>query len=215
MSAGEQIDWGNSMTNRKLLGRCLLVLALAGASAAEATPTVVTFENLGQIPITDGYGGISGWRDVGSVRENNFIPGGQGLYSFGGFNTAPNDGIGHEDGEGGLHFLNGPVVFEGAYFFNADVPAGIETGILLYYQGQLVHRIADPLASGMEWVASGYQGLVDTLYFAAGYDGFMIDNLTYSNASVVSEPTMPLILASSLGLLAFFRRIRNTASTGI
>lgn len=198
------------MKKRKMLGWCLFSLALLTISVAQAATTVVTFEELSQTSIRDGYGGISGWGDVGYVRENNFIPGGQGLYSFGGFNTAPNDGIGFENGEGGLHFLNGPVVLEGLYFFNADVPAGVTTGILLYYQGQLVHRIADPLSSRLDWLASGYHGLVDTMYFASGYDGFIIDNLTYTTTvSTVPEPELPLMLSSGLALLGFFRRSKR------
>ena len=213
MSARERIERGISMKSRKIQESCLLVLALAMASAAQAAPTVVTFEDLGPTPIADGYGGIAGWGgDGGSVRENNFIPGGQGRYSYGGFNSAPNDGVGLDDGMGGLYFVNGPVVFEGAYFFNTDVPAGVDAGILLYYQGQLVHRIADPRTSGLEWLASGYRGLVDTLYFASGYDGFMIDDLTYSNAATVPEPGLPVMVASGLALVGFHRRGKRSSA---
>lgn len=190
----------------------VLLLGLTMASAVEAVPMVVTFEDLGQNTIADGYGGISGWGgDGGSVRENRYIPGGQGQYAYGGFNSAPNDGVGLDDGMGGLHFDLGGVIFEGAYFFNADTPAGVDTGILLYYQGQLVHRIAAPVAAGMEWVASGYQGLVDTLYFASGYDGYMIDNLTYSTVSHVPEPSLPALLIGGLAVLGWSRRGQRRA----
>ncbi len=200
------------MQIRNVLARCVCLLGLATVTAVHATPVTVKFEDLGSTPIYDGYGGLSGWRDIGSVRENLYIPGGQGQYSFGGFNTAPDDGLGWDDGQGGLRFTDGPVIFEGAYFFNADVPANITTGILLYYQGQLVHRIADPMSGGLDWIASGYQGLVDTIYFAAGYDGFMIDNLTYSRRALVPEPSLPLLLVSGMGLLGWTQRKRNVRS---
>lgn len=205
------------MKNNGIVASCLLPLLLVAATSAQSAQTVVTFEDLGQNPITDGYGGISGWGDAGRVQENLYISGGQGNYSFGGFNTAPNDGVGLEGGTGGLHFVNGPVIFEGAYFYNADVPPSVDPGILLYFQGQLVHRIADPLASGLEWVASGYQGLVDTVYFAAGYDGYAIDNLTYSSpgsVSTVPEPGVPAMLVSGLALIGFCRRGRGNATSG-
>lgn len=183
------------MKNRSIAAAYLFALALQAIPAAHAAPTVVTFEDLGGGVIDDGYGGIAGWRDAGYVRENRFIPGGQGDYSYGGWNSAPGSGYGHDDGASGLRFVNGPVILDGLYFFNADVPAGVETGILLYYQGQLVHRIADPRTASLAWVASGYRGLVDTVYFAAGYDGYVIDDLTYSSASAVPEPAVPWILA--------------------
>ncbi len=194
------------MRIKKTAGRCALALALGLSPAAHAGQTVVSFEEVGHQYIPDGYGGISGWEIGGSVRENLYIPGGQGQFSYGGFNTAPGDHIG-PDGLGGLVFDNGPVIFVGTYFFNADAPSNIETGILLYYQGQLVHRIADPRSAGMEWVDSGYTGLVDTLYFASGYDGFMIDNLTYATpTNTVPEPPLPLAVASGLGALGAVRR---------
>ena len=190
------------MTYRNTLGRCLVMLAFLISPWVQATTTVVSFEDLSSGLISDGYGGISGWELAGgAVRENLWIPGGQGHFSYGGFNSAPDDGVGVEGDQAGLHFTGGPVVFEGAYFFNADVPADTYTGILLYFQGKLVHRIDDPKQSELTWVTSGYHGLVDTLYFAAGYDGFMIDNLTYSTPSTVPEPTVVLMLGSGLTMM--------------
>jgi len=204
--SGASICIEETMNTIKLAAGCLLALGVAVSGAAQASQVVVDFENLVNLSIFDGYGGISGWNNVGGIQENQFISGGQGQYVFGGFNTAPGSGYGQDDGSAGLHFDQGPVVFDGAYFWNADVPAGAQTGILLYFQGQLVHRIADPLGTGLQWLASGYQGLVDTVYFAAGYDGFMIDNLTYSTPSQVPEPATLLMLVSSLGVLGLMRR---------
>jgi hypothetical protein len=202
------------MTYRNTLGRCLVTLACLISPWAQAATTVVTFEDLSSGLISDGYGGIAGWELAGgSVRENLWIPGGQGRFGYSGFNSAPDDGVGVDDDQAGLHFTGGPVVFEGAYFFNADVPAGVHTGILLYYQGQLVHRIDDPMQGELTWVTSGYHGLVDTLYFAAGYDGFLIDNLTYSTPSPVPEPGAALMLGSGLTVMGgLWRRQRKAAS---
>lgn len=202
------------MTYRNTLGQCLVTLACLIGPGVQATTTVVSFEDLGSGLIPDGYGGISGWELAGgALRENLWIPGGMGRFAYGGFNTAPDDGVGMDDDQHGLHFTGGPVVFEGAYFFNADVPGGIDTGILLYYQGQLVHRIKDPLQNELTWVTSGYHGLVDTLYFAAGYDGFLIDNLTYSTPSSVPEPAAALMLGSGLAVMGGLWRRRCKAAS--
>lgn len=190
------------MNHIKTLRQCLATLAFLISPWSLAATTVVSFEDLSSGLISDGYGGISGWELAGgAVRENFWIPGGQGNFAYGGFNSAPDDGVGVEDDQAGLHFTGGPVVFEGAYFYNADVPADTYTGILLYFQGKLVHRIDDPKQSELTWVTSGYHGLVDTLYFAAGYDGFMIDDLTYSTPLTVPEPTAALMLCSGLAMV--------------
>lgn len=199
------------MINRNHMRRCLTMMALVLAPWSHAATVVVTFEEPEAEVLADGYGGISGWQSGGgSRRENRWIPGGQEQFAYGGFNSAPDDGVGIDDEQAGLHFVAGPVVFEGAYFFNADMPAGVQTGILLYYQGQLVHRVADPMASELTWVSSGYHGLVDTLYFAAGYDGFMLDNLTYTTATTVPEPAGALLWVGGLVVLAARgRRLRQ------
>lgn len=198
----------HAMIYRNILGRCLVTLACLTGTWTQAATVVVTFEDLDTGLLSDGYGGVTGWTTDG-VRENLWIPGGQGRLAYGGFNTAPDDGVGIDDDQSGLHFVNGPVVFDGTYFFNADAPAGVQTGILLYYQGQLVHRIDDPMTGELTWVASGYKGLVDTLYFAAGYDGFMIDNLTYSTPPAVPEPGGTLMLACGLTVMAGLRRLQR------
>ncbi len=201
---------------KKALLRILLASALTLASGAHAAQTVVTFEELGNMATTDGYGGISGWNEAGSYRDNTYFTGAQGSYSFQGFNTAPNDGIGFDDFSGGLHFDSGPVVFEGAYYYETGTPNGLFAGILLYYQGQLVHQIAAPVANSglpdLVWVSSGYQGLVDTLYFASGSDGYVIDDLTYSTPAPVPEANVSLMMLAGLGLIGFVYRTRRPGS---
>lgn len=202
---------------KKLLLQTLLASALTASFGVHASQIVVTFEDLGNMAITDGYGGISGWNEAGNYRDNTYATGAQGTYSFQGFNTAPNDGIGLDDFSGGLHFDSGPVVFDGAYYAETGIPDGLFGGILLYYQGQLVHQIAAPAAQNsntlnLEWVSSGYGGLVDTLYFASGYDGYQIDNLTYSTPSTVPEPNAGLMMLTGLGLMGLVLQRRRVKS---
>ena len=86
------------MTFRNTLARCLVALACLTSSWAQAATVVVTFEDLASGLLTDGYGGITGWTSAGGrVIENRWIPGGQGSLAYGGFNSAPDDGVGIDD----------------------------------------------------------------------------------------------------------------------
>lgn len=175
----------------------LFSLALTLASAAQASPVTITFEDVPSAGITDGYGGISGWSLAGSV-----LPGtgeGVGDYLFYGPATSA----------GELRFDGAPVVFHGTFYksYAADWMNPI-TSISLFYQGQLVHSIVDPLAGGgLEWVASGYAGLVDSIRFQGGLEGFAIDNLSYEVATTtVPEPGSLMLLLTGIGAAGMFAR---------
>lgn len=73
-----------------------------------------------------------------------------------------------------------------------------------------MHSILDPLAPlGLEWVASGYSGLVDTIKFQGGREGFAIDNLTYEVTTTVPEPGSFVLLLSGIGAVGICTRRRK------
>ena len=180
--------------NKQIL---LLVFTLAAAFATVANATVVTFEDVNQFTITDGYGGISGWNALG------FVASGAG------------EGVGENlfyGNEGELLFNTAPVIFEGSFYKSyAAGPVNLITSFSLYYQNQLVHTILDPRAAlQLEWVASGYSGLIDKILIKGGGEGFAIDNLTYSQGvSQVPLPTASLLFLSGLGAVGLARRNKN------
>lgn len=171
----------------QLVSGALLALAFAMPSYA----AVVTFEDIDPTSLADGYGGISGWNAAGSIQSGTGE--GVGDYLFYGM-------------EGEIRFDSAPVTFEGTYYkaYATDPSEPPITGIELFYQGVLVHRILDPRAPlTLQWVASGYSGLVDKIFFRGGGEGFAIDNLTYTEApSQVPAPTAIPLFLSGLGILA-------------
>ncbi|CAG1020134.1 hypothetical protein MTYM_00079 [Methylococcales bacterium] len=190
-----------------------MAIVLGVITKAQAASTVITFEDItvtygnsplyGTANLNDGYGGISGWNAIGvgwGIPANE-IGDGIGRHWF----------YGSSDGQ--LSFDNAPVVFEGTYYksYAADWQNPI-TSISLFYQGNLVHSILDPLAaSGLVWVASGYSGLVDRIDFRGGGEGFAIDNLTYTQANLSPVPipsALPLFL-SALSLAGVVSRRRK------
>jgi len=168
------------------------ILAASFTSSAEAV--TLTFDDVSIGELADGYGGISGWSQIGSVYQSWGEGLGENLF-YGSM--------------GEIRFDNGPVVFEGSYYkaYAIDTNNPV-TSFSLFYQGELVHTILDPLAPlQLEWVASGYSGLVDKIYIRGGGEGFAIDNFKYSQAStVVPEPATPLLLLAGLGTLTLTRR---------
>lgn len=162
----------------------VLAALLTGATAAQASQVVVGFEDIGpdtgyQIP--EGYGGISGWEEFGSLLRYSIY---QSPYpELGG------QYFGVHYGGAELRFDSGPVVFEGVdyQFVGYDSQVSFD----LYYQDRLVYSAPlDPenQPDGIYRLASGYSGLVDKIFFHGTSDGVIIDNLTYSTASPVPLP---------------------------
>lgn len=185
---------------KRAIAPLLLTLSTLAAQPAMAMPTTVTFEDLDRWSIpTDGYGGLSGWSDVGMVFPGYDV--GAGIQVFYSFLTS-----------GELRFNHAPVVFHGTYYksYAADPQVPL-TSISLFYLGQLVHSILDPRAPlDLVWVDSGYHGLIDRIVFAGGAEGFAIDNLTYEQASTsVPEPAAGLLLLTGLGLYGVTSRRRQ------
>jgi hypothetical protein len=188
---------------------CLSIFLLS--SPAQAAQTIVTFEDVATSAtssplyatgdVADGYKGISGWSAAGQVWE--FLDG----TDFGEIGARFFYGT-----SGELRFDLAPVVFEGTFYqsYAAD-PFNPITSFELYYKGQLVHSILDPLANaGMVWVASGYSGLVDKVYIRGGLEGYSIDNLTYSVAAVPEPETYAMFLLG-FGLIGLMHRRRGVA----
>jgi hypothetical protein len=178
----------------KLTMAALLAAALGATGAANATATIVDFENIHDWDLVDGYGGMSGWESmIGQVASyNEFQPHGPEL----GENWL-------HAGAGELAFDNGPVIFQGM-FYNYW---GIDTDVSfsLYYQGQNVYSAPLDAANqpfDIYWFASGYSGLVDKIQFhGQSSDGFMVDNLTYSTAPVPLPGAAWIFASGLLGLL--------------
>ncbi|WKJ90036.1 hypothetical protein QZJ86_18815 [Methylomonas montana] len=184
----------------------VLAASLTGATEAHASQVVVTFEDIGPNAggqIYDGYGGISGWESTGQWSD----------YSGTDRNPALGDYFFHGWG-GELSFDQAPVVFEGTYYNLWGSDSRISYS--LYYQGQLVYNAPlDPANQPIEsyWLASGYSGLVDKIYFYGSSDGFVVDNLTYSTAAPVPLPGAAWLFGAGLvGVLARGKRRQNHRS---
>lgn len=170
--------------------------AMVVAAPALATPVVVTFEDVPATGLADGYGGMSGWLSMGDI-------------SLGSYSGLDRDFYGPQTPSGALRFDSAPVVFNGTEYKSLVPFTGIPptTAIELFYQGTLVHSILDPWGNTLQWLPSGYSGLVDSIQFYGGIEGFVIDNLAYEVATTtVPEPGSVLLVFSGLLGLGWVRR---------
>lgn len=173
-------------------------LLLASVAVHAASRTVVTFEDIAPAGLTDGYGRLAGWSDLGGFGIGDRDMGGNGLKVFYGE-------------RGTLTFLDAPVRMLGT-FYRSYVPNLNEppfAAVELWYGGQQVASITDPRSvTGLTWLSNAYLGPVDAIHFNGGIEGFAIDDLTYERLEVssVPEPASALMVAAGLALLGHRRQ---------
>lgn len=105
-----------------------------------------------------------------------------------------------------LSFDQEPVVFEGTYF-DSWIPNGSgQTSYSLYYQDQLVYSAqieAHSELTELNWLASGYDGLIDKISFS---NGLAIASLANSTSPVPVPGAVWLFGSGLAGLLSFAKR---------
>lgn len=185
-----------------ILNTIILAATLLCSVNANAARTVVDFEGIPSWGTIEGfvYGGMSGWNQAGQLRDysifQNPLPDMGNQY----FSAYPSGGE--------LHFDSAPVIFEGMYYQFVGFDSQISYD--LYYHDQLVYSaplVPENQLDDIYWLASGYSGLVDKIYFYGTSDGVVIDNLTYSTAAPVPLPgAVWVFLSGLLGLLLHNRR---------
>jgi hypothetical protein len=166
------------------------MLALTVALPAHAV-TVVDFENVFQLE--DGYGGLSGWNELGSLNSGA-LPGEQRFHG----------------GTGSLTFDQGGVRLLGMDFvtWTGDLMGGFRLfndGVQVYEYMQ-AEWLNDPY-----WLDIPYAGPVDRIDFISSSDGFLMDNLTYTAA--VPEPGQLALMLGGLALTGLVAH-RRSAATG-
>lgn len=169
---------------KKIIAGLLGSLALACGSASA---TVVTFDSLkgeGKVPAV--YRSIA-WEDGWYYLSSPFPP-------FDAHSSPTR--IYSDANEKGFTFLAGDQVFDGAWF------AGFYyVSFDLYDDGVLVHSSPTLELFGTgpaQFLASGYEGLVDTVRVLGIGGAYVMDDVTYHAA--VPEPGMPELLFA--GMLA-------------
>ena len=185
---------------------CSGVLAV---SSAHAGTTVVTFDDLADGLVPDGYGGItwdSNWQNYSESQDpyNPESPPSRvytnySLWSGGSFDAVP-------------FYFSSPIVFDGAYFaggYYEGVTFELFDGPTQVWTSATLDQSATPT-----FLASGYSGLVTSVQ-VAGYNGYYVmDNVTYSTA-VPEAGTWAMMLAGFAGLAggALMRRRHDRSAS--
>jgi len=175
---------------------CLLVAVATLLTAPRADATVLHFDDLGDGLVPATYGGLDwsqgDWFAFGEPQDP---------YTAHSGDVRVVSGFGDPDSATAILF-SGPSTFQGAWF------AGLQGATLtfqMYHAGQLVatSSLLDP-SSTPQFLASGYDGLVDRLVISSpGQGSFVMDDFTFS---AVPEPETLLLMLGGLGVLAIGKR---------
>lgn len=165
------------------------LVAVLPAQAA----TVVDFQDVFQLE--DGYGGLSGWNELGSLNSGA-LPGEQRFHG----------------GTGSLTFDQGGVRLLGMDFvtWTGDMMGGFR----LFNDGvQVYEYLQSEWLNDPYWLDIPYAGPVDRIDFISSSDGFLMDNLTYTAA--VPEPGQWAMMLGGLAVAGFAAsRMRPAAKAG-
>ncbi len=179
---------------RLSLSLCALIFAISGR--AEAGLTVVTFDNLADGTVPDGYGGINWSGDWYNYTEaqppyNPESPPGR-VYTYSG--TAP------------MTFVTPGQVFDGAYFSGYSF-ATVQFE-LLYNSVPVAYSAVLAPSATPTFLSSGYSGPVDqVLVLSPSPDYYVMDNVTYGTA--VPEPSAIVMGGTALVITGLVLRLRR------
>lgn len=199
------------MMQKLLAAAGICLMALAGPAAA-STQTVITFDDVtwdldqwgySSQPIPDGYGGVASWE------------GGRPWVAH----STCCDAYGNSTDDFGVFGISvsmkfsAPVSFVGAH---AGFSSSVWAGYSLFYKGSQVfgelYTLDNPWPNDDDrwggWISSGYSGPVDQIVFFDGYEGTLIDNVTYAAAPVPEPGSVAMVLAG-LGLVGGLARRRQ------
>ena len=184
--------------------RTVFFLAALFPSALFAAQTVLNFDDVsapgpGVVSIPAGYGGVNWAVNMGiwGFDQSPYLP-----------QSPPNRVLFNRNFESGVaeslvSFINGPKIFDGAYF------SGQDNVQLNLYSGQTLVATSGVLSlgtgSGPFFLQSGYAGPVDMVGIVGTRGAFAMDNFTFET---VPEPsTFVLAALGAVAVLAACRRL--------
>lgn len=190
--------------------RPLTAAAVLLCGAGDASAAVLSFDDIvdvgGYAAVPASYGGLdwsgSAWSVLASEQAPYTPHSGTGRVTL---------GWGSDDHASTIRF-NTPAVFEGAWF------AGYSEATVrfdLYLNGQRVGSSTTlALSDSPSFLDAGWNGLVDAVVVSSSLHAFYVmDDFTYTAASVVPEPASMALFLSGLGLVGgAARRRRNDAA---
>jgi hypothetical protein len=192
----------------KRLSWAVAALLLGGVGQSRGELVIVNFDDLhGQAGVPDGYGGIN-WGGNWTYYDFDQPP----YNPHSGLTRIYNSQPGNFDyiTDDPFAFANGPVQFNGAWFAGNGVSVRFD----LYDNGVLVHQSADLTTSATPtFLDSGYSGLVDrVVVHDYGFDGYVMDDVTYTTTPVPEPSTLTLVGLGTLGLLGYGWRRKQAAA---